>query len=83
MENAVTARIRVILANSMYDISPELRVSCVFSVFARAWDKFFSLSANYPKGQGEHFVLWLKTNRPGVHHCIMSRALKVQDMIFT
>jgi hypothetical protein len=37
----------------------------VYSAVARAWDKFFSLCANYPKGQGEHFAAWLSFNKPG------------------
>ena len=66
MEKMVTAQLRDILRDSMEHIAPELRVTCVFSAMARAWDKFFSLSANYPKGQGEHFARWLKKKRPGV-----------------
>jgi hypothetical protein len=37
---------------------------CVYSAIARAWDKFFSLCANFPKGQGKHFAAWLRVNKP-------------------
>ncbi len=40
-------------------------MTCVYSAIAHAWDKFFSLCANYPKGQGEHFAAWLRINKPG------------------
>ena len=55
----------VIVTDSLEKIPPELRVTCVYSAIARAWDKFFSLCANYPKGQGEHFAAWLRVNKPG------------------
>ena len=32
------------------------------NVFARAFTEFFSLSANFPNGAGEHFGEWLMEN---------------------
>ena len=64
-ETAVSASLRSLLADSLESVPSELRVSCIYSAIARAWDKFFSLCANYPKGQGEHFAAWLKVNKPG------------------
>ena len=65
MELSVSSYLRVIVTDSLEKIPPELRVTCVYSAIARAWDKFFSLCANYPKGQGEHFAAWLRVNKPG------------------
>ena len=53
------------MSDCLEQIPPELRVTCIFSAIACAWDKFFSLCANYPKGQEEHFAAWLKMNKPG------------------
>ena len=65
MEQSVSSYSCVIVTDSLEKITPELRVTCVYSAIARAWDKFFSLCANYPKGQGEHFAAWLRVNKPG------------------
>ena len=65
MEKSVSVFLRVVVSDSLEQIPPELRVTCIFSAIARAWDKFFSLCANYPKGQGEHFAAWLRMNKPG------------------
>ena len=65
MEQSVSSYVRVIVTDSLEKIPPKLRVTCVYSAIARAWDKFFSLCANYPKGQGEHFAAWLRVNKPG------------------
>jgi len=72
MEKSVSASLRSLLSDSLEKVPFELRVSCVYSAIARAWDKFFSLCANYPKGQGEHFAAWLKVNKPGtpLHHVV-------------
>jgi hypothetical protein len=71
-EKAVSASLRILLADSLENIPADLRVSCIFSALARAWDKFFSLCANYPKGQGEHFAAWLKVHNPDtpLHHVV-------------
>jgi hypothetical protein len=65
MEKSVSVFLRVVLSDCLEQIPPELRVTCIFSAIARAWDKFFSLCANYHNGQGEHFVAWLRMNKPG------------------
>ena len=65
MEQSVSSYSCVIVTDSLEKIPPELRVTCVYSAIARAWDKFFSLCANYPKGQGKHFAAWLRVNKPG------------------
>jgi hypothetical protein len=72
MEKADSSRLQVIVCNTVDVIPPELQVTCVYSAIAHAWDKFFSLCANYPKGQGEQCAAWLKTNRPGtpLYHAV-------------
>jgi hypothetical protein len=65
MEKLISVFLRVVVSDSLENIPPELWVTCIFSAIARAWDKFFSLCANYPKGQGEHFAAWLRVNKPG------------------
>jgi hypothetical protein len=65
IEKSVSIFLQVVVSDSLEQIPPELRVTCIFSAIARAWDKFFSLCANYPKGQGEHFAAWLRMNKSG------------------
>jgi len=65
MEKSNSGFLRVVVSDSLEKIPPKLWVTCIFSAIARAWDKFFSLCANYPKGQGEHFAAWLRINKPG------------------
>ncbi len=65
MEKCVSVFLRVVVSDSLELIPPELRVTCIFLAIARAWGKFFSLCANYPKGQGKHFAAWLRMNKPG------------------
>ena len=60
VEKEVATALKEMVMDTMDEIAPELRVSCVFSAFARAFDKFFSLSANYPKGKGEDFAEYMK-----------------------
>ena len=65
MEIALTKRLKIILADSLDEISPELRVSTSFHAAVRSYDKGFSLSANYPKGFGSIFGPWMKEYQPG------------------
>ena len=65
MEKSVGVFLRVVASDSLEQIPAELRVICIFSAIACAWDNFFSLCANYPKGQGEHVAAWLRVNKPG------------------
>ena len=53
LEKSVSVFLRVVVSDSLEQIPPELRVTCIFLAIARTWDKFFSLCINYPKGQGE------------------------------
>jgi hypothetical protein len=65
MEKSVSVFLQVVVSESLEKIPPELQVTCIFLVIAQAWDNFFSICANYPKGQGEHFAAWLRVNKPG------------------
>ena len=62
---ALTDFIRAHYGDSLDEIAPDLRVSPGFISFARAFDKMFSLCANYPKGWGEIFRQWMKENHTG------------------
>ena len=63
--SALTDFMRAHLQDSLDEIAPELRVSPNFISFARAFDKMFSLCANYPKGMGEVFLMWMRENHTG------------------
>jgi len=65
MEKSVSVFLQVVVSDSLEQIPPELQVTCIFLAIARAWDKFFSLCANYPKKQGDHFDAWLRVYKPG------------------
>ena len=54
------------LKESLDNINPMLRVSTLWMSFARAYDKEFSLAANYPKGHGAHFFARVKKYYPAV-----------------
>jgi hypothetical protein len=69
MEKSISVFLRAVVSDSLEQIPAELRVTCIFLAIARAWDKCFSLCANYPKGQGEHFAAWLRVNKPGTALC--------------
>ena len=53
------------LNDSLDEVAPELRVSPSFVSLARAFEKMFSLCANYSKGLGEVFRIWIMDNNPG------------------
>lgn len=57
--------LQVIVMDTMDEIAPELRVSCLFSAYARSYGKFFSLTCNYAKGKGEDFAEFVKEKFPG------------------
>ena len=63
--DSLTDFMRAHLNDSLDEIAPELRVSPSFISLARAFDKMFSLCANYPKGMGEAFRQWMKLNHSG------------------
>ena len=68
--------LRVHLHDSLDEIAPEFRVSPSFISLARAFDKEFSLTANYPKGHGEIFGQWMKENHKGELLFHVERAVK-------
>jgi hypothetical protein len=68
--------LRAHLHDSLDEIAPEFRVSASFIALARAFDKEFSLTANYPKGHGEIFNQWMKETHPGELLFHVERAVK-------
>jgi len=85
VEIALSGFLTVILRDSLNKIDSNLAVSTMFTPFARAYDKEFSLAANYPKGHGELFAeWWMKDNYPGalLFH-VESTHGSCQDIIFT
>ena len=82
LENEISSTLTTLLRDSLDEIDPCLRVKTVFSALARAYDKAFSLSANYPKGFGEHFLVWMMEYHPGyvLYHVERARGSR-QDMI--
>ena len=54
----------------------------LFGAFCRAFDKAFSLSANYPKGFGENFIEYMQENHPtfALYHVARCRGARM-DMI--
>ena len=74
----------VVLRDSLDKIDSSLRVSTMFTSFARAYDKEFSLAVNYPKGHGELFAEWMKENYPGklLFHVESTHGSR-QDIMFT
>jgi hypothetical protein len=74
----------VMLRDSLGKIDSSLRISTMFTPFARAYDKEVSLAANYPKGHGELFAAWMKENYPGelIFHVESTHGSR-QDNMFT
>jgi hypothetical protein len=66
VEKALSKFLTQELKESLDAIDPRLRVSTLWLAFARAYDKEFSLAANYPKGHGAHFLAFVKKYYPGV-----------------
>ncbi len=56
--------LRGVLHDSLDNIVPKLRVPPGFDGFAYVFDKEFSLCANYPKGRGKLFLMWMKEIHP-------------------
>jgi hypothetical protein len=84
VEIELSKYLRVMLRDSLDRIDSSLRVSTMFTPFARAYDKEFSLAANYPKGHGELFAEWMKENYPGelLFHVESTHGSR-QDIMFT
>ena len=85
MEGTLTDKLNQILRSDLDEIAPELRVTTSFSAIARAYDKGFSMNANYCKGFGEEYAPWHKKyrknepmfhvyNAQGSHHdlCVLA-----------
>jgi hypothetical protein len=62
---SLTDFLRAHLHDSLDEIALKLCVSPGFIGFARAFDKMFSLCANYPKGMGKAFRQWMKDYHSG------------------
>ena len=65
VEKALTQHLNDYLRDSLDNIDSSLRVSSSMSALIRAFDKEFSLCANYPKGHGELFCEWMKSTHSG------------------
>ena len=63
--DSLTEFLRAHLNDSLDKVAPELQVSPGFMSLACAFDKMFSLCANYPKGLGEVFCQWIMDNHSG------------------
>ena len=64
VEKAVNKYMTEFLNESLDDISSFLRVSPYLAHVIRAFHKEFSLTANYPKGHGEQFWIWMTKHYP-------------------
>ncbi len=84
VEIELSKYLTVMLRDSLNTIDSCLRVSTMFTPFAQAYDKEFSLSVNYPKGHGELFAEWMKENYPGelLFHVESTHGSR-QDIMFT
>ena len=56
LDKELSSYLTNLLRSSIYEIDTILRVKTLFSALARAYNKGFSISANYPKGFGELFI---------------------------
>ena len=65
MLDVISNYLSTLIKDNLEEIAPELRVSPSFENMCRAFDKEFSLSANYPKGWGYNFRIWMKENHSG------------------
>ena len=59
-----TKVVREITKESLAKFDKDSRVSPDFMSMVRAFDKEFSLCANYPKGHGALFLQWMKEHHP-------------------
>ena len=63
--DVISNYVSTLIKDNLENISPELRVLPRFDNMCRAFDKEFSLFANYPKGCGSNFRQWTKENHSG------------------
>ena len=66
VEKALSKFLTVELKESLDKIDSRLRVTTLWLAFARAYDKEFSLAANYPKGHGALFLAFVRKYYPGI-----------------
>ena len=79
---AVYSFVGDMLEDSLDNISSFLRISPDLSQLIRAFHKEFSLTANYPKGHGEHFRTWMIDKHPKEFLMHAERALgNRQDLV--
>ena len=64
METETNEYLKSVLRSSLDECDPTLRVKMLFGAFYRAFDKAFSLLANYPKGFGENFLEYMQETHP-------------------
>ena len=65
LEKELSSYLTNLLISSLDEIDTTLHVKTLFSALVHAYNKGFSLSANYPKGFGELFIDWMMDNHPG------------------
>ena len=65
IKKAIITHLNSYLKDSLDTIDPHLCVSSSMSALIRAFDKEFSLCANYPKRHGMLFCEWMKKNHSG------------------
>ena len=65
MLDMISNYVSTLIKDNLEDIAPELCVSPRFENMCRAFDKEFSLCANYPKVWGYNFRQWMKENHSG------------------
>ncbi len=84
VEIELSKYLTIMLRDSLGKIDSSLCESTMFTAFARAYGKEFSLAAYYPKGHGELFAEWMKENYPGelLFH-VESTHGSHQDIMFT
>ena len=62
----ISKHLSALMKDSLEEIDSSLRVSSSFMAFAWAFDKMFSTSCNYVKGDGEKWVQYLCGESPGI-----------------
>ena len=65
LEKELSSYLTNLLRSSLDEIDPTLRVKNLSIALALAYDKGFSLSANYSKGFGEFFIEWMMDKHLG------------------
>ena len=83
IEKETNEYLRGILRTSLDEVDDKLRVKMLMSAFCRAFDKAFSLSANYPKGFGENFLAYMQENHPtfALYHVARCRGSRMDVIL--